>query len=383
MSVKVRDILTTELMSSYRIVAGSKGLNKEIGRINFTDCPLDEEYDVNLCMPNDFYINSFYTLKNNPEAIKKMIEFYISTKASGVFIIDEYLHDIPDDIKKIANNHKFPIIFIDTSVQYGEIIRIVTEMILLEKIEVISESLIDRLLDQNISKNEINNLALKINGAFRNYYVVMYISLDNDFSGYEQLKGSLDKNRNFKVLRYRNRVITILNLDLESMIKANINYVNSILEKCSTSYVIGVSNTFTNMEEFNVAVRQAKSANEMSDIINKNMIMYKELNVYKLLYLLKDTRELREYLEEIIEPLMAYDKRYNLNLLETIESYIENDGDYEKMAKSLYLHENTVRYRIQKAKKILNLENSHIQFIEQVYIGLKINMILKKKEKSK
>ena len=368
-------------MSSYRIVAGSKGLNKEVGRINFTDCPLDEEYDVNLCMPNDFYINSFYTLRNHPEAIKKMIEFYISTKASGVFIIDEYLHDIPEEVKKIANEHNFPIIFIDTSVQYGEIIRIVTEMILLEKIEVITESLIDRLLDQNISKNEVNNLALKINGAFRNYYIVMYISLDNDFSGYEQLKGGLDKNRNFKVLKYRNHIIVILNFDLESMGKANINFVGSILEKYGANYVIGVSNTFTNAEEFNIAVRQAKSANEMSDIIHKNVIMYKELNVYKLLYLLKDTRELREYLDEIIEPLKAYDKRYNLNLLETVESYIENDGDYEKMAKSLYLHENTVRYRIQKAKKILNLENSHIQFILQVYIGLKINMILKIKEK--
>ncbi|HWQ79221.1 MAG TPA: PucR family transcriptional regulator ligand-binding domain-containing protein [Anaerovoracaceae bacterium] len=382
MPVKVRDILKLELMSSYRIVAGSKGLDKEIGRINFTDCPLDEEYDVNLCMANDFYINSFYTLKNSTEAIKKMIEFYISTKSSGVFIIDEYLHDIPEQVKKVANDHKFPVIFIDTSVQYGEIIRIVTEMILLEKIEVISESLIDRLLDQNISKNEIINLALKINGEFRNYYVVMNISLNNDYSGYEQLKSSLDKKRNFKILKYKRHLIVILNFDLDSMAKTNINYISSILEKCSKNYIVGVSNTFTNMEEFNVAVRQAISANEMSDIINNNVIMYKELNVYKLLYLLKDTRELREYQAEIIDPLVEYDKRYNSNLLETIESYIENDGDYEKMAKSLYLHENTVRYRIQKAKKILNLEN-HIQFIEQVYIGLKINMILKKKEKIK
>lgn len=382
MSVKVRDILKLELMSSYRIVAGHKGLDKEIKRINFTDCPLNEEYDIRLCMPNDFYINSFYTLKNSAEDILKMIKFYINTKSSGVCIIDEYLHDIPEEVKKIANEHKFPVIFIDTSVQYGEIIRIVTEMILLEKIGVISENLIDKLLDPGINKKEVKNLALKINGEFRNYYMVLNVgNIDIDDNSYEQVMNSLNKNQNFKALSYKHHMIIILNFDLESMAKTSFNYVKSIVEKYSADYIIGASNTFSNMEEFNIAVRQAKSANEMSDVINKNVILYKELNVYKLLYLLKDTRELKEYQLEIIEPLIAYDKRYNSNLLETIESYIENDGDYEKTAESLYLHENTVRYRMLKAKKILNLENSHIQFIEQVYIGLKINTILNKKEK--
>lgn len=382
MSVKVRDILKLELMSSYRIVAGHKGLDKEIKRINFTDCPLNEEYDVNLSMPKDFYINSFYTLKNNTEDMKKMIEFYIKTKSSGVCIIDEYLHDIPEEIKKVANDNRFPIIFIDTSVQYGEIIRVITEMILLERIELISESLIDKLLDPGVNKKEVKSLALKVNGEFRNYYMVLYIGgLNLDRAGCEQLMGSLNRNQNIKALSYKHHMVIILNFDLENMDKTNIGYVKSSFEKYGTDYIIGVSNTFSNPEDLNVAMRQAKSANEMSNAINKNVILYKELNVYKLLYPLKDTRELLEYQEEIIEPLIEYDKRYNSNLLETIESYIENDCDYEKTAESLYLHENTVRYRILKAKKLLNLENSHIQFIEQVHIGLKINMILNKKDK--
>lgn len=383
MAVKVRDILKLELMSSYRIVAGHKGLDKEIKRINFTDCPLNEESDMYLLMSNDFFINSFYTLKNSTEDMKKVIEFYIKMKSSGVCIIDEYLHDIPEEIKKIANENKFPVIFIDTNVQYAEIIRLVTEMILLEKIGLISESLIDKLLDPGTSKREIKSLALKINGEFRNYYIVMNVgnlNIDND--AYEQLMGSINRNQNFKALSYKRHMIIILNFDLESMAKTNINYIKSMLEKYSTDHIIGVSNTFSNMEDFNVAVRQAKSANEVSDVINKNIILYKELNVYKLLYLLKDTRELKEYYSEIIEPLAEYDKHYNLNLLETLESYIENDGDYEKTAESLYLHENTIRYRILKAKKILNLENNNIQFIEQVYIGLKINTILNKKDKA-
>lgn len=383
MPVKVRDVLNLKLMSSYRIVAGHKGLDKEVRRINFFDCQLqDDEIDNKLVMPNDFFITSFYIYKNSIDEMKKIIEFYINTKSSGVCIINEYIQDIPDEIKKIADNNRFPVIFIDTNVPYAEIIRITTEMILLEKIELISELLIDKLMNTNINKEEIKDLALKINGEFKNFYVVLSIShLTLDKDNLESMVNDLNRNYDFKALKYKHHLIIIVNFDKESMLKANISYIRSVMDKYGNNCIIGVSNTFSNIDEFNIAIKQAESASDMSDIINKDVIFYKNLNVYKLLYPLKDNRELKEYYSEIIEPLIEYDKYYNSNLIETIESFIENDGNYKKTAEELYLHENTVRFRILKAQKILDLEDNYIQFIEQIYIGLKIKNILNKREK--
>ena len=74
MPVKVRDVLNLKLMSSYRIVAGHKGLDKEIRRINFTDCQLeDDKIDNKLVMANDFFITSFYIYKNSIDEMKKII----------------------------------------------------------------------------------------------------------------------------------------------------------------------------------------------------------------------------------------------------------------------------------------------------------------------
>jgi DNA-binding PucR family transcriptional regulator len=64
-------------------------------------------------------------------------------------------------------------------------------------------------------------------------------------------------------------------------------------------------------------------------------------------------------------------------LINTIEAYLNCDGDYKKTATLINQHENTVRYRISKAKRFLNLENDNFKFIEQVSIALKIKNLLK------
>lgn len=84
-------------------------------------------------------------------------------------------------------------------------------------------------------------------------------------------------------------------------------------------------------------------------------------------------------MKEVLDPLNEYDEIHKLDLIKTLETYIKNDGNYKKTGLEMAQHENTIRYRISIAKKILNLENNHFSFIEQVSIAFKINNILNKK----
>ena len=53
----------------------------------------------------------------------------------------------------------------------------------------------------------------------------------------------------------------------------------------------------------------------------------------------------------MIEPLLAQDQRYNTQLLQTLGALIFAD-DLEAAAASLYVHINTVRYRLNKIKQL-------------------------------
>nr|WP_243157966.1 helix-turn-helix domain-containing protein [Aminipila terrae] len=55
--------------------------------------------------------------------------------------------------------------------------------------------------------------------------------------------------------------------------------------------------------------------------------------------------------------------------------FVENDGNYIKTAEALYLHKNTIRYRINKIKELHHMENSELNFYEQLSIAIKLYKI--------
>jgi sugar diacid utilization regulator len=332
-------------------------------------------------MRGDFFINSLYIVKDDYEEMKKVFEFYINTGSAGVCIIDEYISEIPKEIKKMADINSYPILFINKNIPYGEIIRTTTEMILLEKIDTISEMRIDRLLNENLEDEEVTSLAMRINGAFKSYYSALYISFTNfNKRNLSFIRNEISNNYEFEAVQYKNNIVVVVNFNRQVMMNSYINYISEIIEKHSGEFRIGVSNIFTDKKDFNYCIKEAFNATEISEIIKEKVVHYKDLSVYKLIYPIKNSRIIKDYYNETIEPLKEYDRYYNSNILETVENFIEQDGDYKKTASLLEQHENTVRYRVLKAKKLLGLENSHFKFIEQISIGLKIDKIFMDKK---
>lgn len=383
MAVRVEDLLELSLFDSARVVAGEKGLKNEIKRVNFSDCPiLNDVIDHEIVMRGDFFINSLYIVKDDYEEMKKVFEFYINTGSAGVCIIDEYLNEIPEEIKKLADVNNYPILFINKNIPYGEIIRTTTEMILLEKIDTISEMRIDRLLNEEINEEDVISLAMRINGAFKSYYSALYINFTNfNKRNLSFIRNEISNNYEFEAIQYKNNIVVIVNFNKQVMLNSYINYITKIIEKHGEDFRIGISNIFTEKKDFNYCIKEAFNATEISEIIKEKVVYYKDLSIYKLIYPIKNSRIVREYYKETIQPLKEYDKYYNSNILETVGKYIDYDGDYKKTASYLEQHENTVRYRILKAKKLLGMEDSHFKFIEHISIGLKIDKIFGKNVK--
>ena len=46
MSVTVSDVLQLDILNSAKVIAGKNGLDREVLRINFTDCPINPLVDA-------------------------------------------------------------------------------------------------------------------------------------------------------------------------------------------------------------------------------------------------------------------------------------------------------------------------------------------------
>lgn len=379
MAVKIKDLLALKLFKEARILAGVRGLDNVINRVSFSDGPIADDVlnYSNIICKGDLFINGLYTLIGDEPGLLKLFKILNQANAAGMFIVDEHLDTLPDLVLDYAEKHNFPIIFIDKNIPYGQIIETTMEIILMDRLQTISELNIDNLLKDNISEEEIIYYAKRLGGSFNKNYVAAYFSIQTTSSVdkinmIQELQNRIDS----KLIQYKGNFLLIINFEKPIELENYIAYLKSFIKKIDPDYKIGVSNVFKGLNDFNICITQSITSLKMSAILGMQVVYYKELNLYKFLYPLKNSIHIQEFYNDVFLPIQNFDKSQNLDLINTIECFILNDGDYKKTATSLHLHHNTIRYRINKAREILNLEDNLFQFIEEFSIALKIHRII-------
>lgn len=99
---------------------------------------------------------------------------------------------------------------------------------------------------------------------------------------------------------------------------------------------------------------------------------YDKLGVYRLLCSHPDKEELISLRDEILGPLADYDKKQNASYIETLNAYFYHNEDINDVAKALFIHPNTVRYRLERAASLLSRDLATTEHRFQVYLALKI-----------
>ena len=54
---------------------------------------------------------------------------------------------------------------------------------------------------------------------------------------------------------------------------------------------------------------------------------------------------------------------------------MQNEMDYKKTAKAMYVHENTIRYRMSRIRELINFGKTEIDFFETISIVYKIHKL--------
>ncbi|WP_010283200.1 PucR family transcriptional regulator [Bacillus timonensis] len=80
---------------------------------------------------------------------------------------------------------------------------------------------------------------------------------------------------------------------------------------------------------------------------------YDDLHIFRLISLLHRHIDLQEVVLEYLEPVIAYDKKYNGKLMETLKTYLSCNGSKQETAKRLFVVRQTLYHRIQKLEKLL------------------------------
>jgi DNA-binding PucR family transcriptional regulator len=67
-------------------------------------------------------------------------------------------------------------------------------------------------------------------------------------------------------------------------------------------------------------------------------------------------RELQGFYEETVAKLAAYDEQYETELVRTLETFLDADGNVAKTSEKLFTHRHTIRYRLERVKELTDLD---------------------------
>ncbi|CAJ1315650.1 Purine catabolism regulatory protein [Paenibacillus nuruki] len=88
------------------------------------------------------------------------------------------------------------------------------------------------------------------------------------------------------------------------------------------------------------------------------------------------------YCHKILEPLLIKDSDPNQVLMNTLEAFVENDGLINEAAKQLYVHRNTVTYRMDKIGGLLQMDFKKTNDLLKLKMVFTFRKFLKDKQQS-
>jgi sugar diacid utilization regulator len=107
-------------------------------------------------------------------------------------------------------------------------------------------------------------------------------------------------------------------------------------------------------------------------------LAFEQTGAYRLLLsaMSENPSELQRFYAETVEPLVAYDEQYETELVRTLETFLEADGNVAGTAQRLFTHRHTIYYRLERVRELSGLDVSSSDGREKLSLGLKAMRVL-------
>ena len=146
------------------------------------------------------------------------------------------------------------------------------------------------------------------------------------------------------------------NGDNSSEVKAIAESIEKTLEaELQINCIIGIGTTARHLRELADRYKEAQIAIDVGRVFDseKTIISYENLGIGRIIYQLPTTL-CEMFLNEVFKknPLETLDE----DTLETINKFFENNLNVSETSRKLYVHRNTLVYRLEKIKKLTGLD---------------------------
>ena len=311
---------------------------------------------------------------NRDETLLDLVKANNEHKASWMVInIGPFIKEVPKDVIDYCNKEGFPLFTVPWRVHMAEIMRSICY--------IITESDKYNLELSSAVKNAIffsNQEELYVPQLERNNFLptwtycitVVEIMENGEKVSEEKLQRYLKNMENYMIFSRKKTFVFELGGNIvllfagyaETMVKKT---VTDMLKRCNfqkEQCYIGIGRATPNAQNIGKSYRQACQVLKLQKNTqnDKGVVAYQDLGIYTLLMDIENEDVINEYYAETIQKLVEYDKLNQTNYCEVLQCYLEHSGSVKETAEAMFVHRNTINYKINKIEEMLNCDLSEL-----------------------
>ncbi|NTV89592.1 MAG: PucR family transcriptional regulator [Clostridiales bacterium] len=406
MAMTCRELLKLASLKNARLAAGSDGLDKNIRWIYVAEGIEDPRQISNWLYGGELVFITGFGIKNNTALLVEFVESINTKKVSGLVInIGPYIPSIPSEIIALADRLALPVFELPWESKLIDITHEVCLSIIQKEQEEKSVSnLIETILfsDIPLDDNIIGRASFygyDLKGPCRvmimNFNnIASYLRKKNIFEDKKilDMKASMKKSIQEVVFKFNKKTLLMLRSDslillmnVQSTSSSDINgMADAVRELIAKKYpgltfILGIGNTYQELSYMKKSFSEAEYSLKVAKLgtPGNSVYFYTDLGIYSLLYSIKDQQVLNNFMVETLGPLIEHDKVSSNQLIQTLEAFLRESGNITITSEKLFIHKNTLKYRIQKIEEITGFSLKDMQDCFKLQLALMIAGIIK------
>lgn len=201
---------------------------------------------------------------------------------------------------------------------------------------------------------------LHFNSSVTRVVFLIRIVASNDVSAFDVIQNLFpDKSKDFVFTISETDIVLIKevrpNIESGDLEKLAFSIADTLLSEFYTRVNIGVGTVVDNVRSLAVSFREAQIALEVGKVFDtdKSIISYENLGIARLIYHLP-TNLCETFLKEVFKKGSI--ESLDQETLFTIQKFFENNLNVSETSRKLFVHRNTLVYRLEKIKKLTGLD---------------------------
>ena len=406
MPISMRDIFKLDTLEKLELVAGNEGLQKEIEWIYVAECFENPLEGIKWIQGGELVFISGVGIKGDIDVLIQLIYGIVKKNGVGLIVnIGKYIESIPDKAIEIANKLEFPLFILPWEVKLVEVSKEISNAIILSRVE---ENSLNQFLNNMLFGDgllEVDPIGKAASFGY-NLEGKCYISLIkiNVIEEFLKIKNMYD-DKDIEKIRYRFRRVVnetlrrnglrvpiiekdhefiILNKSEENLInklERSFREIQDVVNKDinGLSISVGVGNCYQELKLMKQSLKESELAIECARCqgLKDTFTKYNEMGLYALLYGVNNKNILKDYYSNVLGKIIENDKNAkDITSIKILETYLNENCSITNTAEKLFMHRNTLKYRIKKIEERLQCDLHDFDDCIKLKISLAISKII-------